>query len=176
MANLMIDASTPPATMPAGYSAVAGYIGGHTPHIWSPAEWGKFGKVRKLPIYVPAVAIGANASASNEAFDALQALYKLKVPKGSPVVWDMEMAVNAGQINLVQSIMNWAGYYLWVYGSASAVFNNPVANGYWVADYRGIGPFMHTHAGTRATQYADGQQFDSSTVKQWQFTFRLKIW
>jgi hypothetical protein len=43
----MFDASTPPASAPPGYRAVAGYIGGDTPHVWTGAEWRRFGKLRK---------------------------------------------------------------------------------------------------------------------------------
>jgi hypothetical protein len=48
----MFDARVPPASAPAGYRAVAGYIGGDTPHVWTDAEWKRFGSLPKLPIWV----------------------------------------------------------------------------------------------------------------------------
>jgi hypothetical protein len=48
----MFDARVPPASAPAGYRAVAGYIGGDTPHVWTDDEWKRFGSLPKLPIWV----------------------------------------------------------------------------------------------------------------------------
>src|SRR5258706_15218366 len=47
----MFDASVPPASAPAGYRAVAGYIGGDTPHVWTKAEWRRFDQLPQLPIW-----------------------------------------------------------------------------------------------------------------------------
>ena len=69
--------------------------------------------------------------------------------------------------------MRWAGFYVWVYGSASTVFGNPECDGYWVADYAGRGPFMYPHKMVKATQYDNGTNYDSSLVKYWQFYWRL---
>ncbi len=121
----MFDASVPPASAPAGYRAVAGYIGGDTPHVWTKAEWRRFDQLPKLPIWVR------------------------------------------------HSVMRWAGFYAWVYGSASTVFGNPSADGYWVADYAGIGPFLYPHRFVKATQYDNGPNYDSSLVKHWQYDWRL---
>jgi hypothetical protein len=173
---LGFDASNPPTNAPAGMKVAFGYIGGHTPHVWTAAEWARFNALKKVPIYVPGAAIGSPGDPMTEAFDALEKMFRLGVAKGSPLVWDLETAVNSASVNTAQRVMNWAGYKLWPYGSASTLFGNPQADGYWVADFAGVGPFMFKHAGVRATQYASGQQFDSSTVKQWQYTFTLKKW
>ena len=53
----------------------------------------------------------------------------------------------------------------------SSVFSIPRLNGYWVADYAGIGPFMYDHRHVRATQYATGPDYDSSTVRDWTYNF-----
>lgn len=173
---LMFDASTPPAAAPAGYGAVAGYIGGSTPHVWTPAEWARFGPLKKLPVWVASAAAGPSTGAVIEAFAALQQLYRLGVPKSTPVALDMETRADPGYVTSFGRVMSWAGYLTWVYGSASTVFANPPLSGYWVADYAGRGPFMFSHPLIRATQYADGQAFDSSTVKPWEYDFRLKAW
>jgi hypothetical protein len=165
---LMFDAAFPPAKAPAGYSAVAGYIGGDTPHVWSHEEWARFGSLRKLPIYVRSS--GGNAVA--DATSALISLYSLGVPKNKAMALDLETQVNPSFVNEFVGIMNWVGYKVWVYGSASTVFKNPPGNGYWVADYTGS-PFMYNHAKVRATQYASNQSIDSSLIKTWQYTFGM---
>src|SRR5258708_14891264 len=59
----MFDASEPPAPAPAGYRAVAGYIGGDTPHVWTDAEWRRFARLHKLPTWVRATPTEGNAHA-----------------------------------------------------------------------------------------------------------------
>ena len=167
----MFDASQPPASAPPGYSAVAGYIGGDTPHVWTDAEWQRFGNLHKLPIWVRSNPASVNAEA--DAFGALERLYQLSVPRGITVALDLEAAVDPSYVNKFQSVMNWAGLYAWVYGSAATVFNNPPADGYWVADWAGRGPFMYQHHMVKATQYATGAQYDSSLVLHWQYDWRL---
>ena len=167
----MFDASVPPASAPVGYKAVAGYIGGDTPHVWTDAEWHRFSKLRKLPIWVrsdPGFVVP-----EDDAFAALQRLYDLKVPKGSTIAIDLETAVSFPYVHTFHGVMKWAGYYAWVYGSASTVFENPRADGYWVADYAGKGPFMYNHRWVKATQYEAGPNYDSSLVLYWQYSNRL---
>lgn len=177
MAN-MADEAFAQGKLPPGYSAMAGYLVAPAAyHPWTPANWAAFGKIRKLPIWVSARADPAvRGTGNSEAFACLEQLYKLGVPKGSPVALDMETAVSPSYVTSFYNALKWAGYLTWVYGSASTVFGNPKANGYWVADYLGIGPFMYNHAGVRATQYASGSQYDSSTVKMWAFLRDLKVW
>jgi hypothetical protein len=167
----MFDASIPPATAPPGYRAVAGYIGGDTPHVWTEREWRRFGKLRKLPIWVRSDPTAVSAEA--DAFAALEPLYNLKVPRGITVALDLETSVDAGYVRTFHGVMRWAGFYVWVYGSASTVFRNPAADGYWVADYAGKGPFMYSHRFVKATQYQPGQHYDSSLVKYWPYYWRM---
>jgi hypothetical protein len=89
----MFDASTPPASAPPGYRAVAGYIGGDTPHVWTDAEWRRFGKLRKLPIWVRSNPTQVDAEA--DAFAALERLFELNIPRGTTVAVDLETAVDA---------------------------------------------------------------------------------
>jgi len=167
----MFDASVPPASAPAGYRAVAGYIGGDTPHVWTEAEWRRFEQLHKLPIWVRSNPTQVDAEA--DAFGALQRLYQLRVPRGITVAIDLETAVDSGYVRRFHSVMRWAGFYAWVYGSASTVFGNPSADGYWVADYAGKGPFLYPHRFVKATQYDNGPNYDSSLVKHWQYDWRL---
>lgn len=169
----MFDASTPPNAMPAGYNAVAGYIGGETPHVWTQGEWARFGKVKKLPIWVRS--LNGTPSGYNDAWRALEMLYLLNVPKGSPVVADMEARVDVIYLNAFYKVLTWAGYQTWVYGSTSTLFRNPVCDGWWVADPTDT-PHKYPVKGQRATQYAFLGNIDASVVNWWAYTYTLKTW
>jgi hypothetical protein len=176
---LMWDASTPPVRWPAGFNACAGYIGGDTPHVWSKTEWERFGKRKKLPIYVqnhPNVNM-----AEQEGFAALRRLYQIGCPKGSPVVWDAEGAINKDWSNLFASVIYWGGYRFWTYGEASTVYANPLHGGFWAASWHeDAKPYALSNPRTNSTQYADGKllnrPYDASTLKPFQYYFRLKTW
>ena len=60
-----------------------------------------------------------------DAFAALERLYALRVPRGVTVALDLETAVDGGYVRTFHWVMRWAGFYVWVYGSASTVFGNP---------------------------------------------------
>jgi hypothetical protein len=158
----MFDASRPPAEMPAGYDIAAGYIGGDTPHVWTLTEWGRFSGHYKLPIYV---ASNDGRDADADAFEALRHLYALGVPLDTRIALDLETRIAPVYVSRFNAVMAFFGYRVWVYGSASTVFRNPVCRAYWVADYAGKGPFMYDHAGVMATQWTNGVHYDSSLVK-----------
>jgi hypothetical protein len=67
------------------------------------------------------------------------------------------------------SVLREGGYKVGFYGWGWWVFNNPSLNGYWVAEYAGRGPFMYNHSSVRATQYANGQFYDSSSIQEWTY-------
>lgn len=170
---LMFDASTPPTSAPSLFRAVAGYIGGATPHVWTNEEWARFPSLKKLPIWVSTAAIAGDPfGADKDGAAILDRLHALGVPKRTAVVVDLETRVHPEYVGKLQGIVNRGGYFLWPYGSASTLFGNPAANGYWVADYTGK-RFMYSHRGTRATQYAEGTAIDQSQLKQWSYWFRL---
>jgi hypothetical protein len=144
--------------------AVAGYYGGpEAYHVWSPGDWKRYPGNRKLPIWV------AGLDGTGEGHDAVEALRDLGVPKRVYTAVDMEARIDKTYLEHFGEVLHAAGYKVWVYGSASTVFSNPGLNGYWVADYAGIGPFMYDHSGVRATQYAPGEYYDSSSVKDWTY-------
>ncbi len=151
------------SNIPADWTgAVAGYYGGPDAyHVWSRADWLRFTGNQKLPIWV------GGRDGTGEAFAALHALWLLGVPSGVWTCLDMETRTDRTYVAAFGGVLRWAGFRVWVYGSASSVFGNPALDGYWVADYAGTGPFMYSKPGVeiRATQYASGAQFDSSTVK-----------
>lgn len=142
--------------------AIAGYYGGpNAYHVWEAKDWEAFKGLRKLPIWV------GGMGGTPEGWEAVQALYALGATPGCYTVLDMEARVDKTYVEAFGSVLQYCGFKVWVYGSASTVFGNPKLNGYWVADYAGIGPFMYAHTSVRATQYANGQTYDSSTVKSW---------
>jgi hypothetical protein len=171
MAKLMADASNPPAALPTGFSAVAGYIGGGTPHVWTPAEWRRFGGLAKLPIWVQSNP-GQRADGLIEAGRVLQRLYALQVPRGSTVALDLETAAAPAYVIAFHSVLSFFGYRVWVYGSRSTVFANPECDGYWVADYTGE-PHWPAGPAVRACQYQSGPAVDRSVVRWWQWRNRL---
>jgi hypothetical protein len=171
MAKSMWDASTPPASPPAGFDAAAGYIGGDTPHVWTLPEWRRLGSLAKLPIWVQSHPTAA-AGGEQEAFAALEQLYRIGCPPGSTVALDLETAVDAPYVNAFSGPLRWAGFHIWVYGSRSTVFRNPPLDGYWVADFTGQ-PHFAAGKAVRATQWTAGQVIDKSVVRYWQWRNRL---
>ncbi len=146
--------------------AVGGYYGGPAAYnVWAPGDWKLFHGNRKLPIWV------AGLDGSGEGKTAIHALRALGVPTGVYTVVDMENRVDKTYAENFGQTLQAAGYKVWVYGSSSSVFANPRLNGYWVADYAGTGAFMYNHAHVRATQYATGANYDSSTVRDWTYDF-----
>jgi Rv2525c-like, glycoside hydrolase-like domain len=164
MRELMRDAAFAANISQSWTGAVGGYYGGPNAfHVWSRADWQRFAANRKLPIWV------AGQDGAGEASQAVRRLHRLGVPQGVFTAVDMETRVDKTYLAAFGEVLQRAGYKVWVYGSASTVFGNPSLNGYWVADYAGIGPFMYDHLHVRATQYTPGQEFDSSTVKHWSY-------
>lgn len=163
-----------PSTWP---GAIGGYLGGPLAfRTWSAGDWARFPHNRKLPIWVGGYA------GSAEGWQALMAMAALGVTPGCWMALDMEGRTDRTYVEHFGAVLNFAGFGVWVYGQASTVFGNPPLQGYWVADYRGVGPFMASGpagAEVRATQYADpasgsGGQWDSSTVKP--YTLTLTRW
>ena len=144
--------------------AVGGYYGGPDAyHVWTAGDWKRFGGNRKLPIWVGGLA------GAVEAKDAVTVLHDLGVPTRVYTALDMEGRVDKTYVANFGQVLQEAGYKVWVYGQASTVFENPRLNGYWVADWAGQGPFMYNHPHVRATQYAEGANYDSSTVRDWTY-------
>jgi hypothetical protein len=153
--------------------AVGGYYGGpRALNMWTVADWARFPHHRKLPIWV------GGLDGRGEGKQAVDSLRFLGVPQRAWTAVDMETRVDKTYLANFWNEVGAAGYRVWVYGSASTVFGNPQLDGYWVADYAGIGPFMFDAvlAGVevRATQYAPGPAYDSSTVKA--YTLDQGVW
>ena len=179
---LMVDASRPGSSIPATWNghkirAVAGYVGGDTPHVWTPAEWGRFKGLGKLPVWVNNVDGDDPGPGEADAFAALRALYDLGAKQGAAVAYDLETSVVPKRAAAFTRALAWAGFTAWIYGSRSTVFGNH-ASGYWVADYTGRPHFPTRNS--RACQYAagvtiGGSTWDVSCIRWWQITAG-KLW
>ena len=98
MFPLMMDAAHPPTHMPDGYAVAAGYLGGNTPadHVWTPEEWAVFKGIKKLPIFIPQIAIhpvAGNETGGQDATRVAEELHNLSVPFTNAVALDMETVV-----------------------------------------------------------------------------------
>lgn len=147
------------------FDAVAGYlVSPNAFHSWSESDWDKV-PGPKLPVFV---ANNGPKNGRNDGRAIVQQLRDLKVPSGKLVVVDLEESVDKTYVERLYSVVHdQAGYRVWVYGSASTVFQNPPCNGYWVADYVGATPFMYNHRQVRSTQWERGSLYDTSAVLKW---------
>lgn len=149
--------------IPPGFQVAAGYYGGpNAYHVWAEADWQRFPGY-KLPIWV------GGYGGRDEGLSAVNALRELGVPKGSLTVIDVETRVDKSYVLAFGAELQAAGYFVWVYGSANTVDQNPQLNGYWIADYS-INPLpIIQQVGVRAVQWAAdlAPGYDASLVKQW---------
>lgn len=169
----MHSASRPPLTAPKGTKIVGLYMGGDTPHVWTQDEVKRFGKYRKLPIYVRSNPTGRNPV--DDAMTVLQWLYHFRVPRGQVVALDLEGAVNKPYVSGFGNVLRFFGYKVWPYGEISTIFGNPPEDGYWVAHYDNKRRMVH-HPNVRAKQYKTGPSWTTSMVKYWQYVHSFKRW
>ncbi len=163
----MFDSAFPPASPPQ-VDAVAGYIGGGTPHIWSDAEWAasmqKSGARYKLPIFVRVPPTPRDPRA--EARFCLDWAARHQQPKGTLIALDYETAVDATYLGAFDDVIVAGGYKCIVYGTRRTVLQNPrPSGGYWTATWNNI---PHLDAGASITQYGGdttlGQPWDINAV------------
>jgi hypothetical protein len=161
----MFDAAYPPANPPR-VDAVAGYIGGNTPNVWTQAEWDammrRSGARYKLPIFTRST--GGNPT--SDATFCVNWLRSHRVPRGVCVALDFEIRVDATYLRAFDRTIVAAGYKTVVYGSRSFVLQNPrPSGGYWTATWNNV---PHLDAGAAITQYGSdvtlGQPYDLNVV------------
>ena len=166
----MYDAAFPP-TSPPNVEAVAGYIGGGTPHIWTDAEWAsqmtKASAKYKLPIFVRGSLSSAQShdpvADANWCADWAEAHGQ---PHGTLIALDYETTIYAPYLNAFDDQLNKRGYKCVVYGSRSFVVQNPEpSGGYWTATWNNV---AHLDTGAAITQYGGdttlGQPWDINVV------------
>lgn len=150
-----------PANLRGSTGVILGYlVAPNALNGWTATEWGWFEANYKIPIWVGGMAGEA------EGWGCLQQLYALGVPSGKGIILDLETRIDKTYVNAFGSVLQWAGFKVWPYGSASTLFQNPQLNGYAVADPTGV-PHMYPHPGVRITQYAFNGSTDSDAVKDW---------
>jgi hypothetical protein len=131
----MYDASIPPPAPPRWHVA-AGYIGGDTPHVWTPAEWARQPAPELLPIWTASNRADTGEAALDDAALIVRALGELGVPRGCSVVVDTETVLYRTYLEVLDFELTGAGHPLINYGSYSFVIRNPVtAGGRWAADW-----------------------------------------
>jgi hypothetical protein len=165
----MYDASTPP-TNPPHWHVVAGYIGGNTPHIWTPDEWDDQWAPFRLPIFTASNRADEAAVAKIDAAIIHRALENLGVPINVAVAVDTETRVYTTYLTTLNAAVR--PYHLLNYGSLSYVRRNPETSaGRWVADWTDdifAGVDLATHDRFTAVQWASADQrhlpYDSSII------------
>lgn len=169
---MMADWSDPGTTVITGVDAIAFYLGGWTPHVWTATQIKAQTVGLMLPIWVYDPSRAGSANGTSDGNSAVAALKAAGVPAGVRVVVDMEAVVDQPYVTAFRNVIAAAGYWTTVYGSASTLFGNYAqaqgpGGGWWVADWT-ESPFMYSHAGVWATQYHNGgtgnPSWDQSTV------------
>ena len=159
----MFDASVPPARAYPGCAAVAGYIGGATPHVWTLPEWERFSAYRQLPIWVKAGSGTPLSQARQAATKAAGMGWRPFATHRRWIVLDMETWDDPPFVSDFAVTLHKQGFGCLVYGSASSVYGNPHADGYWVADWDGI-PTLENFPDIKIHQYADNVPWDGGAV------------
>lgn len=167
------DASTPPWPVPAIYEVTGGYIGGATPHVWTPEEWATKSLKKRLPIYVPTYFNDGILRPGTDAVDCVNALKAAGVPQGVLVGLDFETLIAAQYVQSFDAVVFGAGYRVLLYGSTSTVFKNPrTSGGYWAAtrpgnpDFPGYGNLYPNSVATQVKDLGvyDTDLFDSDLI------------
>lgn len=165
----MFDAAHPPATPYPGAAAVAGYIGGRTPHIWTRAEWQRFGHLYQLPIWTADFSQDASRSAAAAA-DAAEALGWIAHhdPLWRAIVVDGEAVIDEPWIREFGAELQRRGFLCWPYLSLAAIAGDPRGFSLWLADWDGYtgleaGPEVIAHQYKPDVPWG-GTQVDLSVV------------
>jgi hypothetical protein len=157
----MYDAAFPPARPPRWY-AVAGYIGGDTPHVWTRAEWDAQPAPFRLPIWTADNRVNSPASAAADAPLILAKLEELGVPPGVTIALDGETRIFPAYLEELDELVR--PYWLLDYGSLSFVTSNPLTTGgrwaaEWVPPHGNIGAAVALagHQDINAVQWASAE-------------------
>lgn len=154
------DAAYPPPHAPAD-QVVFGYLGGNTPHPWTPAEWAAQRARYRVGIWTRSNPVDA-AQGAREGTAAVAAWRALGAPRGGLIVLDYETAVNGAYLLAFDAAASAQGYRVAVYGSTSTVFKNPKpSGGYFPADVTGK---PHLYPGTLLTQFEFESGWDDDEI------------
>lgn len=163
----MFDASVPPAAPYPGCQAVAGYIGGNTPHVWTAAEWNRAsdgGRLAQLPIWVGF----GEASPVQHAQQAAAAAVKRgwaahHAPAWRAIVADVENVAETAWLEQFGAELRQQGFLCWPYMSASVLASDPPGYTVWLAAWDGVDDVPPIHD-VLAHQYAHDLPWQGTTV------------
>jgi hypothetical protein len=163
----MFDASMPPNVPYPGCGAVAGYIGGNTPHVWSAAEWNRAndgGRLAQLPIWVGFGEVSPVEHAQQAAAAAVRLGW---VPHHSPawraIVADVETVSETGWLEAFGGELRQQGFLCWPYMSLSVLPSDPPGYTVWLAKWDGIADVPPLHD-VIAHQYAHDLPYQGTSV------------
>lgn len=165
----MADASVPPTSRPQLY-AIAGYVGGDTPRVWTPQEWDQQPAQFRLPVFTAANREDIACAAGEDAWEIRAALAALGVRVQFTVAVDIETRVYSTYLQALDAFL--APRPLMVYGSMLTLLRCPLTSGgRWAAEWgQGIDPAIQDigQHGIRAFQWEDaamaGRDYDLSVI------------
>lgn len=166
MTRQMVDSAWPLKTQPTPIAdIVLIYAGGDTPHPYTAAEIAAQPNRYRWPCWVR-----SNPSQVSAPLEDAPAFIKWlqdhDVPKGTCVVLDLEMAVDAHYVNGFNLALRDAGYKTTKYGSRSTIWKNPQTDGgTFVAWPDHPDDFSGAIGDTVAIQYKFAGGYDLSVVK-----------
>lgn len=141
---------------------VAFYIGGDTPHVWTAQEISGSKCRYRLPIYVRSFS-GVDPIADANA--AINHLTAIAAPKGTTTALDLETLIDPPFVSAYGAAVRAAGYKVISYGSLSYVRQNPILDGYWVADWDNVAGWdADDPSDVVAIQYQSFNAYDLSVV------------
>lgn len=162
----MFDASAPPSRPYPGAAAVAGYIGGNTPRVWTPAEWDRFADLLQLPIWVGY----QEADPAGHARDAAAAARALgwrafHQPYWRAIVLDQEAQLDEPWIAAFGHELQQQGYLCWPYNSYSVLAGGGDPPGYsiWLPTWDGVRA-VPPYPNVIMAQFAPNVPFDGTEV------------
>ena len=166
----MADASVPPPSRPQLY-AVAGYIGGDTPYVWTPQEWDDQPASFRLPIFTAANREDIACAAGEDAWEIRHELTALNVPVRFTVAVDIETRVYGTYLQALDAFL--APRPLMTYGSLDTLLRCPLTSGgRWAAEWTGLIMTAEEDIGQhgiRAFQWASaelaGRDYDLSVIE-----------
>lgn len=163
----MFDASVPPGSPYPGCDAVAGYIGGNTPHVWSAAEWNHASDNGRLPMLPIWVGFGETDPVGHAKQAAAAAVKLGWAPHHSPswraIVADVEAVEETAWLAAFGAQLRAEGFLCWPYMSASALPSDPPGYTVWLAEWNGADnvPALHD---VIAHQYAHDLPYKGTSI------------
>jgi hypothetical protein len=158
----MFDAAYPPDSAPSGYAAVAGYIGGNTPHVWVLSEWLRFSHIRQLPIWT---GYAENQPVEHARQAAAAARARGWRPDANPrryIALDFETEVDPKWVDAFTQECSTQGYDVITYGSLYYV-QQTTRGDIWAAEWGQV-PHLPSTGRIEAIQYAANVPFGNTQI------------